>query len=62
MRLLIALVVSLVIAGGAGWTHRLDLLLWAAPILLDWRQPVAPNEPVSWPAGACTIRSLNGVR
>ncbi|MEE4360637.1 MAG: sulfatase-like hydrolase/transferase [Pseudomonadales bacterium] len=48
-----ALIVVLIVAALAGvaWTQRLELLLWAAPKLLDWRQPVAPNEPVRWPAG-----------
>jgi uncharacterized sulfatase len=59
-----ALVVLLVLAVGAGvlWQQRLDVLLWAAPKLLEWRSPVAPNEPVEWPAGPATPAAPPGER
>ena len=49
-RLLIVGAVLAVLAGVA-WTQRLELLLWAAPKLVEWRNPVGPNVPIVWPAG-----------
>lgn len=62
MRRLIALLVVLLIASGVAWNQRLDLLMWAAPVLLDWRRPVAPNEPVRWPRGPETPEGLSPQR
>tara|TARA_Y100001933_G_scaffold232387_2_gene250984 strand:+ start:505 stop:2169 length:1665 start_codon:yes stop_codon:yes gene_type:complete len=62
VRALIAIVVALAVAAGVAWTQRLELLLWAAPKLLDWRQPVAPNQPVEWPAGPAEPAAPPGQR
>jgi len=47
--LVILAVVS--VLGVAAYQYRLELLLWAAPLVAEWRDPVAPNQPVHWPMG-----------
>jgi len=51
VRALGLLLVALVALGAAAWSQRLELLLWAAPKLLEWRQPVGPGQEVRWPEG-----------
>ncbi|MEE4381205.1 MAG: sulfatase [Pseudomonadales bacterium] len=51
MRVLLVSLAGLALLGSVAWSQRLDLLLWAAPRLLELRQPVGPHEPVVWPAG-----------
>lgn len=45
------IVAAVCVLGLAAYQYRLELLLWAAPLVADWRDPVAPNEPVHWPEG-----------
>lgn len=51
MRIVLSLAVAISLAAGFGWTQRLDLLVWVSPKLLELRDPIAPNRPVTWPQG-----------
>lgn len=51
MRRGVMIVAALCVLGVAVYQYRLELLLWAAPLIAEWRDPVAPNEPVNWPEG-----------
>ena len=33
------------------WQSRLDLLIWAAPTVINTLKPTAPNRPVVWQQG-----------
>ena len=35
----------------AAWHSRMDLLLWAAPLVRETLDPVAPNIPIRWSTG-----------
>ncbi len=50
MRWLLVAAVA-VTAGIAGYLHRLELLLWAAPKIAELRDPVAPNREAAWDEG-----------
>jgi uncharacterized sulfatase len=47
----LAALLAIGVAGIVAWEHRLALILRAAPILADLRDPIAPNRPVEWEAG-----------
>ncbi len=51
IRSLLVAALTLVVTVGVAYVYRLDLLLWAAPKIAAWRNPVAPNMEVEWPAG-----------
>ena len=51
MRIILSLAVAISLMAWFVWTHRLDLLIWASPKLMELRDPIAPNRPVTWPRG-----------
>ncbi len=50
----IASLLILAALGFVGWQNKVDLLVWALPIINDLRDPIPPNRPVSWPKGPAT--------
>lgn len=52
MRKLLIALGALAVLAGAGYAFRLQLLLLAAPIMIEWRDgPVGPNIEIAWPRG-----------
>lgn len=52
MRKLLIALGALAVLAGAGYAFRLQLLLLAAPIMIEWRDgPVGPNIEIEWPRG-----------
>ena len=47
----VAALVALAIAAVVAYENRLALILRAAPLLADLRDPIAPNRPVGWESG-----------
>ena len=47
----LATAVALALAGAWAWSNRLDVLMWAVPIISDLRDPIAANQPIEWPSG-----------
>ena len=48
---LVFAVLALAIGALAAYQYRLDILVFAAPRLLELRDPIQPNRPVVWQAG-----------
>ncbi len=60
-----ALLVVIILAAAGGywaWSNRLDLLMWAMPIVNDFRDPIAPTIPTDWPDGPATAAAAPGER
>jgi len=53
-------VLALLVATAYG--YRLELLLAAAPVVAEWRDPVGPNRPVAWPAGPAQAAAVPSAR
>ena len=47
----VAIVGVLIIGAAAAYEYRLELLVFAGPRIADFRDPIAPNRPVTWEAG-----------
>ena len=48
------LMIILLVLGGAtwlAWQNRIELLIWGLPIINEWRDPIAPNQPIRWTPG-----------
>jgi uncharacterized sulfatase len=60
-RVLIGTVVVAVLVA-IGWSNRLSLLLWAAPRIAEWREPIAPHRAIEWPQGPATASAAPAAR
>jgi uncharacterized sulfatase len=54
MKKILVVVTVFAVAGYSAWQHRIDLLVWGAPIVAEVVSPIRPNVPVSWPRGPQT--------
>ncbi|MFT6052136.1 MAG: arylsulfatase A-like enzyme [Halioglobus sp.] len=50
MKKLLLVIVIIVISVGAAWQNRVDLIVWAAPIAINFKE-VPPNVPIEWSQG-----------
>ncbi len=51
MKKLFIVAALLTVAGFTGWQNRVELLVWGAPKLLEFRSPIADNRPLDWSVG-----------
>ena len=49
--LIVALIVA--IGVGIGWQNRVNILIWAAPIAINFKE-IPPNVPIEWSQGPST--------
>jgi len=49
-------IVVIVFAGlvAIAWQNRIDLLVWAMPLVQDLVKPIPPNRPIEWQQGPAT--------
>ncbi|MEM1435929.1 MAG: sulfatase-like hydrolase/transferase [Pseudomonadota bacterium] len=62
MKKLIIVAAGLMLIGGVLWHNRINLLVTLLPIVQDWRDPIAPNQPIEWAQGPETAAVAPGER
>jgi len=51
VRKVVIVVVVLAALAAVAWQKRINLLVWALPVLQELRNPIPPNQPIEWQQG-----------
>jgi len=46
--------IALAVFAGVSWQNRVNILVWALPIVNEVRNPIGPNKPTRWTEGPAT--------